>query len=54
MKKDENEMLFNNIKLAHADLIKELQELNNLSDRLEKIKRDQKKIVDNFKRLNNE
>ena len=37
-----------------ADLIKELQELNNLSDKLEKIKRDQKKIVDNFKRLNNE
>lgn len=48
MKKDKNKMLYNNIKLANADFIKELQ------NKLKKVKRDQKKIIDNFKRLNNE
>lgn len=43
-----NKILINNIKLANADFIKELQE------KLKKVQRDQKKIVSNFKRLNNE
>jgi len=53
MKKDKNKMLYNNIKLANADFIKELQELNIIHDKLKKVQRDQKKIIDNFKRLNN-
>ena len=48
MKKDKNKMLYNNISLANADFIKELQ------DKLKKVQRDQKKIVSNFKRLTNE
>tara|TARA_B100000575_G_C22869075_1_gene507286 strand:- start:109 stop:273 length:165 start_codon:yes stop_codon:yes gene_type:complete len=54
MKKDKNKMLYNNIKLANADFIKELKELNDLHDKLKEVKRDQKKIIDNFKRLTNE
>jgi hypothetical protein len=37
MKKDKNKILYNNIKLANADFIKELQ------DKLKKAQRNQKK-----------
>tara|TARA_A100001391_G_C4888626_1_gene230230 strand:- start:86 stop:247 length:162 start_codon:yes stop_codon:yes gene_type:complete len=53
MKKDKNEMLYNNIKLAHADFIKELQDKLKARDSLS-IKSLEKDVNDNLKRLKNE
>ena len=48
MKKDKNKMLYNNIKLANSDFIKELQ------DKLKKIQEEEERTISNLKRLENE
>ena len=53
MKKDNNKILYNNIKLANADFIKELQDKLKAKDSLS-IKALKKDINNNLKRLNNE
>ena len=53
MKKDNNKILYNNIKLANADFIKELQDKLKAKDSLsiKSLETDQKKIIHKFKKL---